>query len=132
MRSPAGDEHGEAEEIARLRKQLREVTEERDVPLGPWVSSPRGPDDRSARAFVEAEKTAGRNVAQACELLEVSRSAFYTWRKQIPSARELSDRELAEKIRRIHAGSGGTSGTPRVHDELRDRAGTWAGNGWPA
>ena len=31
------------------------------------------------RAFVEAEKTAGRNVAQACELLEVSRSAFYTW-----------------------------------------------------
>ena len=31
------------------------------------------------RAFVEAEKTAGRNVTQACELLEVSRSAFYTW-----------------------------------------------------
>jgi hypothetical protein len=29
------------------------------------------------RAFVEAEKQADRNVAKACELLEVSRSAFY-------------------------------------------------------
>ena len=30
-----------------------------------------------ARAFVEAEKQAGRNVVKACELLEVFRSAFY-------------------------------------------------------
>ena len=30
-RPAARDDHGEAEEIARLRKQLREVTEERDI-----------------------------------------------------------------------------------------------------
>ena len=29
----------------------------------------------TVRSFVEAEKQAGRNVAKACELLEVSRSA---------------------------------------------------------
>ena len=29
------------------------------------------------QAFIEAEKQADRNVAKACELLEVSRSAFY-------------------------------------------------------
>ena len=29
------------------------------------------------QAFIEAEKHADRNVAKACELLDVSRSAFY-------------------------------------------------------
>ena len=29
------------------------------------------------QAFIEAEKQADRNVAMACELLDVSRSAFY-------------------------------------------------------
>jgi transposase InsO family protein len=72
------------------------------------------------RAFVEAEKQAERNVVKACDLLQVSRSAFYQWRKQVPSARQVSDAELSEKIRDIHAASGGTYGAPRVHDELRD------------
>jgi transposase InsO family protein len=72
------------------------------------------------RAFVEAEKQADRNVVKACELLQVSRSAFYQWRKQVPSTRQVSDAELSEKISDIHAASGGTYGAPRVHDELRD------------
>ena len=72
------------------------------------------------REFVEAEKQADRNVAKACELLDVSRSAFYQWRKQVPSARQVSDAELSEKIRDIHADSGGTYGAPRIRDELRD------------
>ena len=29
--------------------------------------------------FVEAERAEQRNVAKACELFEVSRSAFYEW-----------------------------------------------------
>ena len=73
------------------------------------------------RAFVEAEKQAGGNVVKACDLLQVSRSAFYQWRKQVPSARQVSDAELTEKIREIHVASGGTYGAPRVHDELRDK-----------
>jgi transposase len=36
----------EVDEVARLRKQLREVTEERDILARAVGSSPRGPDDR--------------------------------------------------------------------------------------
>lgn len=72
------------------------------------------------QAFIEAEKQAERNVAKACELLEVSRSAFYDRLTHTPSPRQVSDAELTEKIKLIHAASGGTYGAPRVHDELRD------------
>ena len=43
--------------------------------------------------FIEAEKAQQRNVTKACELLEVSRSAFYQWHQHLPSARELADAE---------------------------------------
>jgi putative transposase len=51
------------------------------------------------QAFMAAEKQADRNVAKACDLLDVSRSAFYDPLHHIPSARELSDAELTEKSR---------------------------------
>jgi transposase InsO family protein len=73
------------------------------------------------QAFVEAEKQADRNVAKACELLDVSRSAFYGRLHRTPSTRELSDAQLTERIRVIHAASGGTYGAPRILDELREQ-----------
>jgi putative transposase len=72
------------------------------------------------QAFIEAEKQADRNVTKACELLVVSRSAFYDRLAHTPSARELSDAELVEKIKAIHADSGGTYGAPRILSELRE------------
>jgi len=39
--------------------------------------------------FIEAEKTQQRNVKRACELLEVSRAAFYTDRVSVRSARQV-------------------------------------------
>ena len=64
--------------------------------------------------FIEAEKADSRNVARACELLQVSRSAYYQQRDQsttsMParkvatgprastSARDASDTELTEQI----------------------------------
>lgn len=69
--------------------------------------------------FIEAEKSQQRNVAKACELLEVSRSAFYTWAQHVPSAREVADDELGERIEKIWDDSKGTYGWPRVHAELR-------------
>ena len=69
--------------------------------------------------FIEAEKVQQRNVAKACELLEVSRSAFYEWSKHVPSRREVSDAELGARIEQIHARSRGTYGWPRVRAELR-------------
>jgi transposase InsO family protein len=70
--------------------------------------------------FIEAEKAGQRGtVAKACELLKVSRSAFYEWSKHLPSARQVADGELAQRIEAIHTRSRGTYGWPRVHRALR-------------
>ena len=69
--------------------------------------------------FIEAEKVEQHNVAKACALLEVSRSAFYEWHQHIPSARQVADDELAERIEAIYDQSRGTYGWPRVHPALR-------------
>jgi transposase InsO family protein len=70
--------------------------------------------------FIEAEK-AGQdgNVAKACELLEVSRSAYYEWSRHVPSRRRLDDDALGERIQAIYDESRGTYGWPRVHRALR-------------
>jgi transposase InsO family protein len=70
--------------------------------------------------FIEAEKAERRNVAKACAMLEVSRSAFYEWHQHIPSAREAADDELGERIQAVYDESRGTYGWPRVHRALRD------------
>ena len=65
--------------------------------------------------FIEAEKIAGHSVQRTCALFEVSKSAFYERRNGTPSKREVSDAELLEQIRAIHAESKGTYGAPRIH-----------------
>ena len=71
--------------------------------------------------FIEAEEAAGRSVKACCDMFEVSRAAYYQRQKHIPSARDVSDGELVEKIRQVHDDSDGTYGSPRVHRELRAR-----------
>ncbi len=67
--------------------------------------------------FIKAEKAEPTgNVALACRLLEVSRAAFYA--QLTPSAQQLSDAELTDSIRAVHAASRGTYGAPRVRREL--------------
>lgn len=68
--------------------------------------------------FIEAEKQSGHPAKRACELLKVSRSAYYAQRAGTPSTRDRSDTELTEKIRKVHTRSRGCYGTPRVHAEL--------------
>jgi transposase InsO family protein len=69
--------------------------------------------------FVEAEKVERRNVVKACDLLEVSRSAFYDWQHHQPSRRQLDDATLGERIAEIHAATRGVYGWPRVYAQLR-------------
>lgn len=69
--------------------------------------------------FIEAEKQGDHNVKRACELLQVSRSAYYADRAGGPSLREQRDAELTGKIIEIHDESTQTYGSPRVHRELR-------------
>ena len=71
--------------------------------------------------FIEAEKAQQRNVKRACELLEVSRAAYYAHRADRMSARQRADDELTEHIRQAHQASKGRYGAPRIHAELRRR-----------
>jgi putative transposase len=68
--------------------------------------------------FIAARKTE-HSVKTMCRVLEVSRSGFHAWAARDPSARAVADRALSGRIAEIHADSGKTYGSPRVHAELR-------------
>jgi transposase InsO family protein len=70
--------------------------------------------------FIEAEKACRRNVKRACELLKVSRAAFYQYLAG-PCQRERADAELGVQIQVVHAESKGRYGAPRVRAELARR-----------
>jgi hypothetical protein len=74
----------------------------------------------SVYPFIEAEKQDSGNVKRACELLKVSRAAFYAHRSG-PSRRDQGDAQLASAIRAVHQDSKGRYGAPRIHAELRRR-----------
>ena len=70
--------------------------------------------------FIAARK-AERSVKTMCRVLGVSRSGFHAWERRAPCRRELADRQLVERIERIHRRSRGTYGSRRVHAELAPR-----------
>ena len=69
-------------------------------------------------AFIAAEK-ANYPISLMCRVLGVGRTSFHDWERRPPSDRALYDEFLLAKIKQIHAASGGTYGSPRVHAELR-------------
>jgi transposase InsO family protein len=81
--------------------------------------------------FIEAEKqrsmtheAGGGNVARACGLLKVSRSAYYAHAGALAAggtARQRQDAELTARITEIHAESDGSYGVPRTHAELAEQ-----------
>ena len=70
--------------------------------------------------FIEAEKAGSGNVKRACELLKVSRAAYYAARRG-PSQRDHADAVLTVRVKALHAESKGRYGAPRVHAELARR-----------
>lgn len=81
---------------------------------------------RRVYPFIEAEKQNSQagwdgNVARACALLKVSRSAYYASAAAQAAggtARQQDDAALLERIRHHHARSRGRYGAPRVHADL--------------
>ena len=59
-------------------------------------------------------------IQSMAKILGVSRSGFYAHAGRRPSARDLADTELTERIEKIHAASKETYGAPRIHAELAD------------
>lgn len=61
------------------------------------------------------------SVRMMCRLLRVSRSGYYAWRTRPESTREKTDRHLTHAIKRVHADSKGTYGSPRIRAELKSQ-----------
>ncbi|WP_432887884.1 IS3 family transposase [Kribbella sp. CA-245084] len=108
----------ERDELAQLRRENRRLREDVEIlkrATAFFVS--RRPGERLP--VHRGGKQGNHNVKRACELLKVSRSAYYTARAAGPSRRYLRDAELTVKIIEIHDDSKSTYGSPRVHHELR-------------
>jgi len=73
----------------------------------------------SVYPFIEAERAQQHSVTRACELLEVSRAAYYEDRTKTPSTRQQLDEALTGRIRAAHEASKGRYGAPRIHAQLR-------------
>jgi len=65
-------------------------------------------------------------ITTMCQLLGVSSSGYYAWKKRQPSQRSETDAALTAEIRAAHAASRGTYGAPRIHAELAAK-GTYIG-----
>lgn len=69
-------------------------------------------------AFIEEHREQWPIVVQ-CDVLQVSRSGYYAWRKRPPSARARRRADLTERIQAVHKQPHqDVYGAPRVHQEL--------------
>ena len=71
-----------------------------------------------------SEHRADYPIRTLCRVLGVSPSGYYAWRDRPPSARNVANERLLERMRKIHEFSRQTYGRPRMYAELRDE-------GWP-
>ena len=60
-------------------------------------------------------------ISVMCEVLSVSRSGYYAWRKNPESKRKQSNTTLRKKIRTVHRDSGESYGSPRVYQALKEQ-----------
>jgi len=60
-------------------------------------------------------------VTRMCQELAVSSSGYYAWRQRPPSAREMANQELYNKIRAVHDDNRGVYGSPRIYRELKEQ-----------
>ncbi|GAA1768565.1 IS3 family transposase [Luedemannella helvata] len=76
----------------------------------------------SVAAFIASQRTEYQVPhAIACRALGVSESWFYKWRDRPPTPRRDRRDRLAVAVRTVFDASGGTYGSPRVGDELREQ-----------
>src|SRR5882757_3983319 len=119
----AGERDGltssEREELAVLRWEKRPAARGRGGPRAGHGFLREGDPVTVQHPFIEVEKRDGHHVKRACELLQVSRTAFYACRTGKPGPRAVRDAELTGQITKAHAKSRGAYGAPRIHAVLK-------------
>jgi putative transposase len=68
--------------------------------------------------FIAAQASRTWPVEDLCVALDVSRSGYYAWRGRPESVRRRRDHDLAALVHTVHAMSGRSYGSPRIHREL--------------
>ena len=72
--------------------------------------------------FIDRHRSAFR-VTKMCQVLEVSRSAYYAWKRRPESVTEQRNKRLLEHIREIYHQSRRLYGSPRITAQLHLRTG---------
>ncbi|NCC20746.1 IS3 family transposase [Candidatus Saccharibacteria bacterium] len=118
---PDSEEHlqqsAESAEIRRLQKELKRVTEERDL-----FKKSRGVLRKSPRvryAFIQ-EHHHSHSVRQLCQLFDVHPSGYYAWRSCAKSKRQRDNERLTGQLKQCWLESGGVYGYRKLHRDLRD------------
>ncbi|MDV5291577.1 IS3 family transposase [Klebsiella michiganensis] len=104
-------------EIRRLQKELKRVTDERDI-----LKKPRGVLRKAVRlryAFIR-DNTCCWPVRLLCRVLDVHPSGFYAWLQQPHSQRHQADLRLTGQIKQFWLESGCVYGYRKIHLDLRD------------
>ena len=109
----------EREELRRLRRENRQLREEREI-LKKAAARVRSGDRDGAREVFELVRAnrAEHNRATMCRVLGVSPSGYHAWVRRGRSRHARRDEELRGEVRAIHVRSRGTYGAPRVPAEL--------------
>ncbi|EKO3907126.1 IS3 family transposase [Vibrio fluvialis] len=118
---PDSEEHlhqsAESAEIRRLQKELKRVTEERDL-----FKKSRGVLRKPPRvryAFIQ-EHHHSHSVRHLCQLFDVHPSGYYAWRSCAKSKRQLDNERLTGQLKQCWLESGGVYGYRKLHRDLRD------------
>ncbi|EBZ7420620.1 IS3 family transposase [Salmonella enterica subsp. enterica serovar Bonariensis] len=104
-------------EILRLQKELKRVTDERDI-----FKKSRGVLRKAVRlryAFIR-DNTRCWPVRLLCRVLDVHPSGFYAWLQQPHSQREQANQMLTGQIKQFWLESGCVYGYRKIHLDLRD------------
>lgn len=96
---PVEVRHGQlsqAEDLRRLKSELKRVTEERDV------------------------LKKGHSVRLLCHVMRVHPSHHYAWKTHLVNARELDNQRLLSKLKQTWLESGGIYGYSKIMLDMRD------------
>lgn len=107
----------ELDEIRRLKKELKRVTDERDL-----FKKSRGVLRKPPRvryAFIK-EHVGDFTIRWLCRLFDLHPSGYYAWMRKPKSARQCKDTKLSGLIKQVWFESGCVYGDRKIHRDLQD------------
>ncbi|WP_139840946.1 IS3 family transposase [Acinetobacter sp. ANC 4558] len=104
-------------ELAKLKKELQRVTEERDI-----LKKGRGVLRKPVQmryTFIQDNKNIW-SIRRLCSTLDVHHSGYYAWLKQSTSKAVKKRQQLSGLIKQFWLESGGVYGYRKIHCDLKD------------